>query len=254
LDEAGYGQAMSATQDYVALDWIKGEIAQTLDQAQQALESVAQSPDDASSMRACLTHIHQVHGTLRMVQLHGPTLLSAEMEELAQALMSNEVPDVGKAQEMLMQAILQMPGYLDRIHKEQKDSPHLIRPVINNLRIARGEARLPAEGGDDVAEAGPDLSALVTPASAAVVTAYNQANGVTNVRKLRQRYQQALVALLKKSEPRENLGLMGKVFAMLIKLCGESPAGNLALLGLAVVEGISAGAIKLATSKPSTAN
>ncbi len=236
---------MSATQDYVALDWIKGEIAQTLDQAQQALESVAQSPDDASSMRACLTHIHQVHGTLRMVQLHGPTLLSAEMEELAQALMSNEVPDVGKAQEMLMQAILQMPGYLDRIHKEQKDSPHLIRPVINNLRIARGEARLPAEGGDDVAEAGPDLSALVTPASAAVVTAYNQANGVTNVRKLRQRYQQALVALLKKSEPRENLGLMGKVFAMLIKLCGESPAGNLALLGLAVVEGISAGAIKL---------
>ncbi len=64
---------MSATQDYVALDWIKGEIAQTLEQAQYALEAVASSSEVPSNMRACLTAIHQVHGTLKMVQLEGPT-------------------------------------------------------------------------------------------------------------------------------------------------------------------------------------
>ena len=72
---------MSATQDYVALDWIKAEISQTLEQAQHALEAVAASAADTSSMRACLTAIHQVHGTLKMVQLDGPMQIAAEMEE-----------------------------------------------------------------------------------------------------------------------------------------------------------------------------
>ncbi|GAH04974.1 unnamed protein product, partial [marine sediment metagenome] len=93
---------MSAQQDAVALDWIKGEIRETLSQAQQALDVVAESPDDATSMRLCLTAIHQVHGTLKMVELPGAVELAAEMEELAQALMNNSVPDVGQAQEVLM--------------------------------------------------------------------------------------------------------------------------------------------------------
>ena len=72
---------MSTTQDYVALEWIKGEIFQLFEQAQNALEAVAVSPDDAGSMRACLTAIHQAHGTLKMVQLVGPTHIVAEMEK-----------------------------------------------------------------------------------------------------------------------------------------------------------------------------
>ena len=100
---------MSATQDYVALEWIRGELSNTLQQAQVALEAVAESSDDASSMRACLTSIHQVHGTLKMVQLEGPTQLAAEMEQVAQSLMNSSVPDVPSAQETLMQAILQLP-------------------------------------------------------------------------------------------------------------------------------------------------
>ena len=42
---------MSATQDYVALDWIKGEVSQTLDQARHALEAAAESPDDTPTLR-----------------------------------------------------------------------------------------------------------------------------------------------------------------------------------------------------------
>ncbi|MEX1238024.1 MAG: Hpt domain-containing protein, partial [Pseudomonadales bacterium] len=234
---------MSATQDFVALDWIKGEISSTLDQAQQALEAIATSPDDAGSMRACLTHLHQVNGTLKMVELEGPTNLAAEMEELAQALMGNEVPDVGKAQEILMQAILQMPGYLDRIQREQRDTPEIILPVVNNLREARGAERL----GDAAMDEAPiiDLSPLSAPPSAEVVEAFKSGKGPAAVKQLRQRYQQALIALVKKQKARENLKLLGKVFTMLIKLCGESPMGNLAWLGLAVVEGIAGGVIKL---------
>ena len=134
---------MSATQDYVSLDWIKAELFQTFEQAQNALQSVAVSLDDDSSMRACLTAIHQVHGTLKMVQLDGPTQIAAEMEALAQSLMAESIEDVGMAQETLMQALLQMPSYLDRIHREQQDSPDVVVSLVNALRDAREAEPLP---------------------------------------------------------------------------------------------------------------
>ena len=61
---------MSNQHDYVALDWVKDEIVETLKQARQALEAFVENPDDATRMRFCLTHIHQVHGTLQMVEFY----------------------------------------------------------------------------------------------------------------------------------------------------------------------------------------
>ncbi|MDA0788976.1 MAG: Hpt domain-containing protein, partial [Proteobacteria bacterium] len=235
---------MSASQDYVALDWIKGEIGQTLKQAQQALEVVAESPEDLGSLRSCLTAIHQVHGTLQMVQLAGPTQVASEMEQLSQALMNNNVPDVGRAQEALMQAILQMPGYLDRIHREQQDLEANYLPIVNSLRVARGEQRIPGAA----AASGPDLGAFVGPAQDSAVVAYGSGNGTVQLPRLRVRYQKALVAVLKRSNARENLTLIGKIFAMLTRLCGASPIGNASVLGLAIIEGVTGGAIKLDNS------
>jgi chemosensory pili system protein ChpA (sensor histidine kinase/response regulator) len=233
---------MSASQDYVALDWIKDEIGQTLNQAQQALEMVAESPDDAGSLRACLTAIHQVNGTLQMVQLDGPTQVAQEMESVTQSLMNSSAPDVAQAQEILMQSILQMPAYLDRIHREQKDAEANYMPIVNNLRVARGESKI---GGDFEQPTGPNLLPFVTPADDETVVVFEKGNGPANAPKLRKKYQQSLVAVIKKSNARENLTVIGKVFSMLSKLCGRSPIGHLSQLGFATIEGIVSGAIKL---------
>lgn len=91
---------MSATQDFVALDWIKAEISQILEQAQHSLERAVETEDSTSEMRACLSAVHQVHGTLKMVQIDGPMSIAGEMEELTEALMNNEVPDITQAQEV----------------------------------------------------------------------------------------------------------------------------------------------------------
>ncbi|MGV0033993.1 MAG: hypothetical protein ACNYPE_03220 [Candidatus Azotimanducaceae bacterium WSBS_2022_MAG_OTU7] len=96
---------MSATQDYVALEWIRGELANTLQNAQVALEAVTESAEDATSMRTCLTAIHQVHSTLKMVQLQGPAQMAAEMEQVALSLVNNSILETRLAQETLMQAI-----------------------------------------------------------------------------------------------------------------------------------------------------
>ncbi|MDK1023779.1 MAG: Hpt domain-containing protein [Gammaproteobacteria bacterium] len=234
---------MSAQQDSVALDWIKGEIRETLLQAQQALVAVAEAPDDATSMRLCLTAIHQVHGTLKMVELPGGIQLAAEMEELAQALMNNSVPDIEQAQEILMQNILQLPGYLDRVQQEHDESQEFVEATVNDLRVARGVETL--IGTLEPAELVPNIELINAAPDSNARENYIRSGGDKVIRKLRQRYQQALVELLKRQNQRENLGLLAKIFSMLAKATSTSPVSHLSLLAVAVVEGIANGSIKL---------
>ncbi len=41
-----------------------------------------------------------------------------------------------------MQAILQLPLYLDRIQSARRDLPMVVLPLLNDLRAARGEKLL----------------------------------------------------------------------------------------------------------------
>jgi len=180
-----------------------------------------------------------------MVQLEGPTQMAAEMEQAAQSLMNNSVPEIRLAQETLMQAILQLPAYLDQLHREQGDSEKNYLPMVNNLRVSRGEARIQGSVTELEEGDGPDLGPLTKAASDEIVKAYFQGGGEGNLPRIRTRYQQCLGAILKKTKVRENLMTIGKLFSMLVRLCGDSPTGNLAELGLGVVEGVAKGGIKL---------
>ena len=60
---------MGDNHSFLALDWVKGEIEETLKQARQALEAFVENPEDGTRMRFCLAYLHQVHGTLQMVVL-----------------------------------------------------------------------------------------------------------------------------------------------------------------------------------------
>ena len=119
---------MGDRHDYVALEWVKGEIAETLKQARQALEAYVEAPQDSTRMRFCMTYVHQVHGTLQMVEFFGAALLAEEMEQLARALLEERVANRAEALEVLMQAILQMPVYLDRIQSARRDLPMVVLP------------------------------------------------------------------------------------------------------------------------------
>ena len=133
---------MGDNRSYAALDWVIGEIGETLKQARQSLEAYVENTDDTTRIRFCLTHIHQVHGSLQMVEFYGAALLAEEMEHLAQALMNKSVRNDAEAQEVLMRAILQMPIYLDQVKSNRKDHPASVLPLLNDLRAVRGEALL----------------------------------------------------------------------------------------------------------------
>jgi chemosensory pili system protein ChpA (sensor histidine kinase/response regulator) len=128
--------------DFTTLTWVKAELDETLKQARHALEAYVEDPTDASQMRFCATYLHQVQGTLRMVELYGAAMATEEMEQLATALLGNAIEDRDDAYAVLMRGIVQLPDYLERLQTGYKDIPIVLLPLLNDLRAARGEKGL----------------------------------------------------------------------------------------------------------------
>ncbi|MFP6847475.1 MAG: Hpt domain-containing protein [Pseudomonas sp.] len=229
---------MGDRHDYVALEWVKGEIAETLKQARQALEAFVENPQDATRMRFCQTYVHQVLGTLQMVEFFGAALLAEEMEQLAGALIEGKVTNQGEALEVLMQSILQLPVYLDRIQTARRDLPMVVLPLLNDLRAARGEKLL-----SETSLFAPDMSVRAPALSSESIDQLRTAELPVLLRKLRQMLQVALVGVIRNQDMPTNLGYMARVFARLENLCKDSPLGSLWQIASGVVEGLANGSV-----------
>ncbi|BCO32694.1 hypothetical protein TspCOW1_27970 [Thiohalobacter sp. COW1] len=126
--------------DFSTLKWVKSELDETLRQARQALEAFVEDPEDDSQLRFCSAHLHQVSGTLQMVELYGASMLAEEMEQLLLALQKGDIAQKDEALELLMRGILQLPDYLDRLIAGYQDIPLVLLPLLNDLRAVQGES------------------------------------------------------------------------------------------------------------------
>lgn len=133
---------MADRHDYVALEWLKGEIAETLRQARNELDAFIEDPANSAAMAECLNLVHQVHGSLQMIEFYGAALLAEEIEQLALAVQQNRVSHPVESEQLLIQAMSQLPVYLERIHSARRDLPLVVLPLLNDLRSARGESLL----------------------------------------------------------------------------------------------------------------
>lgn len=228
---------MGDRHDYVALEWVKGEIAETLRQAHQAIEAVLDDPQSVPGLDECLACIHQVHGSLQMVEFYGAALLAEEMEHLVEALQNERVSHRDEALHLLLQALGQLPIYLDRVQGARRDLPLVVLPLINDLRSARGESLLSETSLfspqlPELAPLGEETLALLEPAELPNV-----------LRKLRQMLQMALVGLLREQDDQTHLAYLAKVFTRLEALSGNSPLSPLWQVASALVEGMREGRI-----------
>ena len=231
------GMVMGDRHDYVALEWVKGEIAETLKQAHQALDHLVDEPQAVDALDQCLECIHLVHGSLQMVEFYGAALLAEEMEALALALRESRVARRDEAIYLLRQAISQLPQYLDRVQSARRDLPLVVLPLLNDLRSARGESLLTETSL--FSPQLPDLPAL----DEATLNRLAPPDLTILLRKLRHMLQTALVDLLREQDVKNSLGYMAKVFERLQVLCQNAPLGPLWQIALALVEGMGSGAI-----------
>ncbi|MEN9465533.1 MAG: hypothetical protein RL217_1714, partial [Pseudomonadota bacterium] len=218
------------SQDYIALEWVKGEIEETLQQARQALEAYVDNPKDKSQIKFCLSYLHQINGTLQMVEFYGAALLAEEMEAVCQSILDTQTKDERISLECLMQAIIQLPHYLEHIKVGRRDLPVVLLPILNELRSARGESLLSETAlFSPVIQPNPELS----PAQAKAVSSQEFLQWA---RKVRQMLQNATLQLLQNKEPQVAKQYLIRAFARLHKTLGHTPQGQVWLPALAFSE------------------
>lgn len=228
---------MGDRHDYVALEWVKGEIAETLKQAHQAIETLIDDPQATHALSECLACVHQVHGGLQMVEFYGAALLAEEIEQLISALQQNRVSHRDEAIHLLLHALGQLPTYLDRVQGARRDLPLVVLPLINDLRSAHGESLL-----SETSLFSPQLPDL-PPLSEQALALLEPSDLPNMLRKLRQMLQMALAGLLREQDDNTHFDYLARVFSRLEGLCGDAPLSPLWHVASALVEGMRNGSI-----------
>ena len=200
--------ASSRDNEHFALDWIKSDLLETLNQARVALDEYAEQGEDETRLRACLTNLHQLHGTLLMLELEGITLLADHLEQAAQKLMLGDVEDAAGCSQVLMQGILEMPGYLDELQRGSEDKVGVFIPLVNEIR-----AQLQLDPMVDAAG-----QSLNTGASEESVERFVQLDGQTKVTRMRSAYQNVLLSILKGDDRAAAIDTLKKIAVGLQRL------------------------------------
>lgn len=216
--------------DTNTLQWVKSEIDETLKQAQTSLEAYVEDTADESQMRFCINYLHQIHGTLQMVELHGAALAIEEMEKLSQAIFDGKVNNKDDAYEALMHGVLQVPDYLEHLLAGNPDMPVVLLPLLNDIRAARNESLL-SEG----ALFTPDLTV-----TAPVVDIETKQEGDISAlaRKLRHNYHLGLLSWFKNKNPKAGLQKIANVIASLTNAAESDEARKVFWIASGLVESL----------------
>ena len=231
---------MGEKRNYAALDWVIPQISDVLKEARQSLEAYVEDPKDETKIRFCLTQIHSVHGSIQMVEFHGASLLSEEMEHLAQAIMTQDVFNMNEAQEVLMRSLLQLPAFLEHVKSVKDDNPHTILPLLNDIRAARKQPYL-----SETDLFTPDLRFLERAHGTPHAIAQDAEKLAQLLKKLREMYQFAAAGVLRGIKVDENLGYIEKVFTRLEVVTRGSLSHPLWFTAQALVAGLRTDSIEM---------
>ncbi|GHT80596.1 hypothetical protein AGMMS49960_06370 [Betaproteobacteria bacterium] len=143
--------------DLGPLTWVKSEIDQALARADEAIHEAETGPaaDGPAKIQFAQTHVHQVHGALKIVGLDGLTIVVAALDLFLGALARGEKADARHIK-LAHRALASIANYLDELVRGTPDQPLRLAPLYRELTLARGE---PAPSAADLFF--PDLSVRV---------------------------------------------------------------------------------------------
>lgn len=220
--------------DFTTLQWVRPELEQTLSDARESLESYVDRPTRSDAMRACADSLHQLQGTLRMVELPGPAMIASEMEMLAIALLEDRVAHREEAYAALMRGLMQLPDYLERLAGGHRDVPVVLLPLLNDLRACRGQLAL-----TEAALFRPNLDAFLPSQAPAAISEAQAAERRGELAELRLRFQQHMLAWFR-GQPQSLAGMRNTLQAIAAR-CYHVHGRRLWWIAAGVVEGLEHG-------------
>lgn len=193
--------------DLGPLTWVKGEIDQALLRAEEALGLFVANAD-ATQLKFCRTHVHQVHGALDIVGLNGITEMTESLEALLLALEEESLARDEAALTVVRESLAALRQYLDDLMAGEPHQPLRMLPVCASLAEIRG---LPPVHPGDLFY--PDLSQR-PPRSTVVPPTLAPDEMKRLLRKQRTRFQKGLLKWLTEPEQKaDGRQAMGEALA-----------------------------------------
>jgi len=132
----GSQMLLEASNVSTALTWVRPDLDKHLDQIRTKIEHIANSAYIGDGVETTARHLTQLKYTFEALVLQGATLVVEEMITVCDELQQSNIKDRQKAYGALMDAIVVVPSYLDRLQAGHHDLPILLLPIINELRAA----------------------------------------------------------------------------------------------------------------------
>ena len=225
--------------DFSTLTWVKSELDETLNRAKEALMAYIEEPEDSNQLQFCITYLHQIQGTLKMVELYGAAMVAEEMEAVAKALLDDTIDDKDAAFDVLLRSILQLPDYLERIELGHKDVPIVLLPLVNDLRAVRSQRLL-----SESALFNPDLD-LGVPERIQDQDIALQGNQLkTALMKLRSAYQMALLKWIKHEQTEQAISQLQQILSKLRMILPQTDFKQLFWVYSGLLDGLASNRLK----------
>ena len=193
-----------------ALAIVADELMETIRNAHLALEDCVDGRGGTAALTRSGELLHQLSGALQMTETYGAALLVEEME-LCCKYLSNIRSDAGREDglDALTRSMVQLPIYIERLLGGGRDIALVLLPLLNDLRAARGEPLL---------SEGTLLLLNLSPSRSEDKRATREGSGedpVVVARRLRPKFQLALLGWIKGGDTGRHLDALGKVAAAL---------------------------------------
>lgn len=211
-----------------SLNLVRDELFTTMEEAESSLEHFIADRHNGSLLQQAVENLHQVRGTLNLIELTGAELLAQEVLDQATDIPAGAGEERDVQLSALSNALHVLRRYLENVDAHRQEMPELLLPAINDLRQAGSQPALPESFFFSVRL---DHSRPRT-APPSVDGAARESES----RRLRHMYQVGLLGFIRGQNPQASLKLMGRALARLDSLFANEPRGRLCWVGAAAVE------------------
>ncbi|MGE6792987.1 ferrous iron transporter B [Pseudomonas guineae] len=211
-----------------SLNLVRDELFATMEEAESSLEHFIADRHNGSLLQQAVENLHQVRGTLNLIELTGAELLAQEVLDQATDIPAGAGEERDVQLSALSNALHVLRRYLENVEAHRQEMPELLLPAINDLRQAGGQPALPESFFFSVRldHARPRT------APAKVDGAVRESEG----RRLRHMYQVGLLGFIREQNPQASLKLMGRALTRVDGLFANEPRGRLCWVGAAALE------------------
>jgi chemosensory pili system protein ChpA (sensor histidine kinase/response regulator) len=222
------------------LDVVGRELASTLGEARGLLERFVEQPDEIALLERCSEELHRAQGVLRVLEIYGAALLAEEMEQVTRFLLSE--PDRrndAESLDALLRAMVQLPGYLDRVLAGGRDLALVLLPLLNDLRAVRGSPLL-SEGTLLLL----NLNSAEKPMRLPMPASEPQLSVTQWARRMRAQFQLGLVGWIRGEKIEQHLSNLAQVAQRMQEVATQQPLFQLWWVVGAVIEALREGGLE----------